>query len=138
MSVACERCGTSFHVKPSRMRRYNTRFCSRACRAVSNDPAHFWARIDIRGPDECWPWKAGKRMSAEGRNYGVAFFEGRHEQAHRVAFRLTHGYWPSNGRHSCDNPPCCNPAHILDGTHADNMNDKVARGRTRGGRQHHG
>jgi hypothetical protein len=129
MSVSCERCGASFHVKPSRLKRYKTRFCSRACRTVSNDPAHFWARVDMRWPDGCWPWTGGKRISASGRNYGVVFFEGKVQLAHRVAFRLARGYWPLNGRHSCDNPPCCNPAHLLDGTHADNMADKVARGR---------
>jgi hypothetical protein len=33
-------------------------------------------------------------------------------------------------RHSCDNRPCCEPLHLLSGTHADNVQDRVARGRT--------
>ena len=32
-------------------------------------------------------------------------------------------------RHSCDNPPCCNPKHLLVGTHADNTHDAMDRGR---------
>jgi hypothetical protein len=96
---------------------------------MSGPAQRFWARVDIRGPDECWPWKAGKRRRAEGRDYGVVWFSGSREQAHRVAFFLTHGHWPENARHQCDNPPCCNPAHVLDGNHADNMADKVERDR---------
>jgi hypothetical protein len=91
----------------------------------------FWTRVDVRSPDQCWPWKAGKRV----RDYGGLLFNGKIELASRVAFFLTHRYWPQNTRHSCDYPPCCNPAHILEGSHAENMADKVARGRQPRGEQ---
>jgi hypothetical protein len=29
----------------------------------------------------------------------------------------------------CDNPPCCNPAHLETGTHADNSADMIKRDR---------
>lgn len=58
--------------------------------------------------------------------------------AHRVAFALEYKYWPSVVRHSCDNPPCVNPQHLLGGTHLDNMRDMVARGRQQMRERHSG
>lgn len=128
----CEFCGKSFHVKPSLFER--RRFCSWACHlSFANDPARFWERVDVRGPDECWPWKG----HARGRGgSGGMIFEGEPRYAHQIAFRLTNGYWAPYLRHSCDNPPCCNPAHLLEGTHDDNMADMVARGRASHGERH--
>lgn len=42
---------------------------------------------------------------------------------------MANGYLPEVVRHACDNPPCCNPLHLLGGTHADNVADKIRRGR---------
>lgn len=75
-------------------------------------------------PDECWEWQG--RRSAKGYGRGP-----HNEPAHRFAYRMLVGRIP-NGMlvcHHCDNPPCCNPAHLFVGTHADNMDDMVAKGR---------
>jgi hypothetical protein len=96
------------------------------------DVARFWAKVDHRGPDECWPWMRGKFPGG----YGSFWIGGRDHRAHRIAYAIVHGSLPLVGRHLCDNPPCCNPAHILDGTHADNSRDMVARGRSLTGDRH--
>jgi hypothetical protein len=51
--------------------------------------------------------------------------------AHRVAHHLASGEALASFvvRHSCDNRPCCNPAHLLSGTHQDNSDDARSRGR---------
>ena len=90
----------------------------------------FWDKVDMKGPDECWPW-LGARTGGRNRDYGAVRLSNprRVAYAHRVAFELTNGHSPKVARHTCDNPLCCNPAHIIDGTQADNVRDKVDRGR---------
>ena len=48
---------------------------------------------------------------------------------HREVFRLLHGYSPEVVMHSCDNRSCLNPAHLLAGTAALNLQDKINKGR---------
>lgn len=92
-------------------------------------PKRFWAKVSIRGPDECWIWNGGMRGS-----YGVSW-DGRQQRkrpAHVIAYELAWGeeiVAPNKGLHHCDNPPCCNPAHVFIGTAKTNYHDMVSKGR---------
>lgn len=90
----------------------------------------FWNRVDRRSAGECWLWLGSINKARRG--YGQVWFQGKQHRSHRVAFFLTYGYWPTIARHRCDNPPCCNPTHLLNGTVQDNNADMISKGRQRG------
>lgn len=131
----CKQCGKDFSAKPSRVRAGYAKYCSRACSDAgkrTQTEARFWGKINRSGgPDACWPWLALTR----GYGYGKYDVAGRAVIAHRYAYELTYGPIPKGllVRHKCDNPLCCNPRHLITGTHLDNIADKVARGRVQHG-----
>lgn len=100
-----------------------------------NTEADFWAKVDqSAGPDACWPW-IGSRFHG---GYGAAFHQSRTRNASRVAWIYAHNGHDPVGQHvchSCDNPPCCNPAHLFFGTPAVNHADMVGKRRAKGDRQ---
>lgn len=102
-------------------------------RPEDDEAARFWARV--RKTETCWIWDAG----GDRKGYGK-FYVGRgiNRQAHRWAWESINGPIPDGMlvRHTCDNPPCVNPAHLEVGTQLDNMRDAVERGRIRRGDDH--
>jgi hypothetical protein len=87
-----------------------------------------WDSLDTAGGDtrRCWEWRG-----ARSRGYGVLVIDGRTKGAHRVVYELLVGPIPEGMYvcHHCDNPPCCNPAHLFLGTAEDNTDDMVSKGR---------
>lgn len=129
----CKTCGTPFEVSAGRAKNRSS-FCSRACMAAGyrsdrTIEERFWSKVDRRGPDECWEWHAHRNQAGYGRFTPT----GRNQQpAHRIAWVLTHGPIPDGMFvcHHCDNPPCCNPAHLFLGAPVENTQDMIAKERS--------
>lgn len=96
----------------------------------------FWEKVDKDGPvpqhvlGQCWKWSAAVSIGG----YGV-IGRGRADEgmtyAHRVSWEIHNGPIPDGYYvlHHCDNPPCCNPAHLFLGTYGDNNRDARQKGR---------
>lgn len=90
----------------------------------------FWEKVDrTTTPDGCWIWTGCRHRPGYGR---IGLDGGRKvAQAHRVAYELQVGPIPPGLHvcHTCDNPPCVRGDHLFVGTNADNVADKVRKGR---------
>lgn len=113
----------------------------------------FWSKVDIRGPNDCWLWRAG--VSRSGRrevDYGIVR-EGKKGsrlwRAHRLALllrtapidvprdddesvvdwlrRANRAYSHLDAAHQCDTSLCVNPDHVKWQTHAANVTEQRLR-----------
>lgn len=94
----------------------------------------FWQRAILTADiDKCWEWQRG----FEKDGYGHAHIQGKQWKAHRYAWKLANGYNSTlNICHKCDNRRCINPNHLFEGTHKDNSQDMVQKGRVQRGERH--
>lgn len=96
-----------------------------------------WAKVDIRGADECWPF-----MGAKARGYGRIGLGGKEAgsvYAHRIIAETYLGPPAVDQpqiRHLCGVRSCCNPAHLAWGDQKANEADKRLHGTDNRGERH--
>lgn len=107
-------------------------------RTVRPLATRFWVKVSIPlladgTPDRaaCWLWTGAKcgGRPAGGEPYGT-IREGppthRMRKAHVVSWFLKTGQWSvEDVCHKCDTPLCCNPDHLFEASHRENMKDYI-------------
>lgn len=88
----------------------------------------FWSQVDQAGP--CWIWMGSKINSG----YGYTHLFEQRWLVHRLSWVMHRGPIPGGLLvcHNCpggDNPACLNPEHLWLGTHQQNSDDKISKGR---------
>jgi len=85
------------------------------------------ARVKVDEETGCWVWQ--EHTDRDG--YGLFWRNAKRYRVHRLMYELHNGESPGtlNVCHDCDNPPCCNPAHLWLGTNGDNTRDAMRKGR---------
>ena len=94
----------------------------------------FFDHIQPEPMSGCWLWDG----TVDRDGYGVIQYKPKFILAHRWSYEFYVGKI-SPGllvRHNCDNPGCCNPSHLLVGTHVDNNKDRDRRNRQAKGECH--
>ena len=148
MKINCVVCDKEFNVLPYRIKIGRGKCCSLKCdairrknlaaprktRMVSDPVKRFWSQVDKdSSPDGCWIW-TGDRDSWGYGKFSI-FTDGKWKsvKTNRYAAELVVGKLPEGVQalHACDRPLCVlyGPGHIFLGSHAENMADKVRKGR---------
>lgn len=118
--VTCRHCGEGFRSHASA-----TRFCSDRCLFLSN--------VTPVEPSSCWLWRGRRNEYAR-----VERKSGSQVMATHFAYEMFWGPIEADAviRHTCDEPGCVNPFHLVQGTPQQNSQDMVDSRRQAHGERH--
>ena len=93
---------------------------------TQEDINRFWSKVAIGDSNECWEFRAGKDYDG----YGIFYAQRTSWRSNRIVVALTLRRDLGKDKqacHKCDNPSCCNPNHIYEGSDLDNKRDATER-----------
>lgn len=132
VKTVCKECGIEFLVRKSQLKIGTGKYCSHSCAAknqkVESLEIRFWKMVDKKEEDECWIFIGCKNKDGYGK---MSKGNSKLDSTHRISYELHKGNIPENMvvMHTCDNPSCCNPKHLILGTQNDNMQDMISKRR---------
>ena len=134
--ITCVKCGTEKSIARKLCRK-----CYNHCRKKNTlenyskvSPKDFFYE-KTKKVGECWEWQGAINWYG----YGIIIINGKQVRAHRLSYELSVKPIPQDMiiLHTCDNPPCVNPAHLVCGTKMDNNRDAHRKGRRARGEKSH-
>jgi len=130
-------CRKEFTPRPCQIKTGNGLFCSMNC--VRHYKKNCWiirllekVLVNEKG---CWEWQGAKcgGQKKDGAKYGLFNIGVKLIMSHQASYLYFYEIDPRSLKlqvlHKCDNPVCINPSHLFLGTHQDNMDDAVRKGR---------
>lgn len=133
IKTTCKVCGKDFSARAYQIKISTGKYCSPKCRGIGVNKSipvkdRIYKFIDKKGEDDCWEFIGCRNSDGYGR---IGTTPSKNESAHRIIYKLEKGDIPKGNvvMHTCDNPPCCNPKHLILGTQNDNIQDMVSKQR---------